>query len=1026
MISPGTRAFGLMVLFGAFLLGVLGSARAEKTDLVLREGTNFAAALSPADGSFVLDLQGTLWRLPAEGGRATAMTDGLGDDRLPHFSSDGTRLVFQSFRNGTWDIWAIDTDGAVGADGGDEAHGRNLTALTASRFDDREPVFSPDAARVAFSSDRSGNYDIWVLELETRELTQLTTDGASDYMPAWSPDGDALVFVSDRSESRTALYQLELSAAEPVPSPVLLLAFEQPIASPSYSPDGTRIALRVLDIGTARADAMGAVPIASRLVLVPTDVDGGGVAEDLDGPDDVFPFRVEWASASALVYTAAGQLWRQDLAAPGSARAVPFEVPVTLDRPSYERRKVEIRDGATARVRGLVRPVLARDGSKIAFAALGDLWTVSPSGGVPTALTRDEFLDSDPFWSPDSRSIVYSSDRGGTMDLWVKDVDRPPQDGGRRLTTDVGAELSPAWSPDGTRIAYVDERARLHVLSVESGTNEVLTEARRGVSQPTWSSDSIHVALSVHVPLSTRFREGYNRILVVNTRTRASRILDEVDRSIGSRDGDGPVWSPDGTMLAFAMDGGLWILPVSADGMPSGAPRQIVGEAVDFPSWSGDSQWILFVTPMGLKRVGLAGGRPERIELDLQYEIPAARGQLLLRDVKIIDGTGAPPREHQDVLIKGNRIERIGPTGRFVSEDLRTVEGNGRTLIPGLIEMHTHLSLPAWGSRHGKVWLAYGITSMRTPADSPYRVLEERESILSSRRVGPRVFFTGGTIDGDRIYYTGAHAIGDVEELAQEMQRAFDLQYDLIKTYVRLPDPLQKLVIEEAHRQGFYVTSHELYPAVAYGVDGIEHVAGTSRRGFSPKLTSLRRSYDDVIELVARSGVYYTPTVLIYGGWSLARAREPNLLEEDARFVALFPPWSRNRFLSASPPDDVDASLAAMAPIFSTVDALRERGARIIAGTDSPIIPYGFSLLLEIEQLSDAGLGPIEAIRSATGRAAEALGADDDIGTVEEGKIADLVLLAADPSEDIKNLRTTEIVIVNGRLLTVEQLLGRR
>ena len=83
-------------------------------------------------------------------------------------------------------------------------------------------------------------------------------------------------------------------------------------------------------------------------------------------------------------------------------------------------------------------------------------------------------------------------------------------------------------------------------------------------------------------------------------------------------------------------------------------------------------------------------------------------------------------------------------------------------------------------------------------------------------------------------------------------------------------------------------------------------------------------------------------------------------------------------------------------------------------------------MLLEIEQLSDAGLGPIEAIRSATGRAAEALGADDEIGTVEEGKIADLVLLAADPSEDIKNLRTTEIVIVNGRLLTVEQLLGRR
>ena len=205
--------------------------------------------------------------------------------------------------------------------------------------------------------------------------SELTTDGASDYMPAWSPSGDALVFVSERSESRTSLYQLELSAEEPAPLPVELLAFEQPIASPSYSPDGTRIALRVLDIGTAGADAMREAPTASRLVLVPTaGVVDAGLAEDLEGPDDVFPFRAEWASATVLVYTAAGQLWRQDLAAPESAAsAVPFEVSVTLDRPSYKRRKVEIRDGATARVRGLVRPVLARDGSKIAFAALGDV-----------------------------------------------------------------------------------------------------------------------------------------------------------------------------------------------------------------------------------------------------------------------------------------------------------------------------------------------------------------------------------------------------------------------------------------------------------------------------------------------------------------------------------------------------------------------------------------------------------------------------------------------------------------------------
>jgi len=197
-----TRARALVTVIVAVVvlpsgLGVR-SVMAEEIEVVLREGTNFAAAVSPADGSFILDLQGTLWRLPPEGGSAEALTDGLGDDRVPHFAPDGGRVVFQSYRSGTWDIWALDADGG------------NLTQLTESRFDDREPVFSPDGARVAFSSDRSGNYDVWLLDMETGSTTQLTTDEANDYMPAWTPSGDAVVFVSERSGTGTSLYRTRL------------------------------------------------------------------------------------------------------------------------------------------------------------------------------------------------------------------------------------------------------------------------------------------------------------------------------------------------------------------------------------------------------------------------------------------------------------------------------------------------------------------------------------------------------------------------------------------------------------------------------------------------------------------------------------------------------------------------------------------------------------------------------------------------------------------------------------------------
>jgi hypothetical protein len=242
----------------------------------------------------------------------------------------------------------------------------------------------------------------------------------------------------------------------------------------------------------------------------------------------------------------------------------------------------------------------------------------------------------------------------------------------------------------------------------------------------------------------------------------------------------------------------------------------------------------------------------------------------------------------------------------------------------------------------------------------------------------------------------------------------------MVKTYVRLPDPLQKKAVEEAHREGLFVSSHEVYPAVAFGVDGIEHVRGTSRRGYSPKVTELGRSYRDVVELIAQSGVYFTPTLGIHGGADWLCAREPGILE-DERFLSLFPAWYVKRYTSDAN-QDVARWQARIEPLLETVAAIAERDGKILAGTDAPIVPFGLSLLLEIELLVEAGLAPVDAIRSATSLAAEALGAEKDIGTVESGKLADLVILSADPSKDIRNLRETHQVVVGGRLVRVSQL----
>ncbi len=989
------------------LLPALGArAQEEKAsiEVILEEGTNFSLSLSPDESRLVIDLQGTLWLLPVEGGEAQGLTDGLGDDRLPDWSPDGETIVFQSFRNGTWDIWSVAADGT------------NLVPLTKGPFDDREPVWSPDGRAIAFSSDRSGNYDLWVLDIESGMTSRVTENSANDSMPAWSPDSAFLAFVSDRG-NRGEAELVKIHVVDGIEAPIA--SFEGEVSSPSWSGDGQSIVLRHVEqqartmMGTRFDEGM-----RSDLLSVPME---GGEPTPLSAGEDVFPFRVSWAGKGDICYTSDGKIRR--LTSEGEIHVIPFQAKVQLDRAGYRRRSFEDPEpGEIIPARGIVRPVVSPDGSKLAFTALGDIWVVPAAGGVPTPLTRDEFLDSDPSWSPDGKFVVYASDRSGTMDLWVKDVESSPRSGERRLTAGAGAEFSPAWSPDGNDVAFLDERYQLRIVSAVAGeVPRVVYETKRWAGLPSWSADSRHVTMAVHEPFSTRFREGFNRILVVSVESGESRLLELPERGFGSRDGDGPVWSPDGRKMAFALDGGLWVLPVTLGGQPDGPLERVVDEAVDFPSWYPDSKSLIYIATDSMKKVALGEGSPEKIPVHLEYQVPANSAKMLIRGARLIDGTGAPPQDNMDILIEGNRIQSVEPGGTEPEEDVRIIDASGKTILPGLIESHTHLSLPAWGSRHGKVWLAYGVTSIRTASAPIFRILEEKESILAGRRIGPRIFFTGFSFDGDRVYYPGSLAIESEEELDRELGRAFGLDFDLVKTYVRLPDALQEKVVTQAHDRGIPVTSHELYPAVAYGVDGIEHIWGTSRRGFSPKVTELRRSYQDVVELISKSGVYFTPTVLIMGGFDAVQKHEPELLR-DARHSNLFPPWALFQE-SPSPTSEVGDRREILRPYLDTIKRISSGGGNVLAGTDSPIVPYGLSLILEVELLSEAGLGPLEAIRSATQLAARALGAERDLGTIEPGKLADLVILSDDPSRDIKNLRTTQMVVLNGRLVTLGQLL---
>ncbi|NNL30894.1 MAG: amidohydrolase family protein, partial [Gemmatimonadetes bacterium] len=316
---------------------------------------------------------------------------------------------------------------------------------------------------------------------------------------------------------------------------------------------------------------------------------------------------------------------------------------------------------------------------------------------------------------------------------------------------------------------------------------------------------------------------------------------------------------------------------------------------------------------------------------------------------------------------------------------------------------------------------SYGVTTVRTPSADPYEMVEVRESRAVGRRIEPRTFGTGSTVDGSRIYYAGAPALTSHGQVDLAMAQAEDLSFDLLKTYVRLSDPVQRRVIDDAHALGLPVTSHELYPGVAYGADGVEHVKGTSRRGYSPKVSDLNRSYQDVVGLLAASGMTMTPTVGIYGGYAVV-SQDDASLSEDRRLEA---------FAMRPPPRGGDASdltvrRRLVRDMASLARRIVEQGGTVVVGTDSPINPSGISLVAEMQILVEyGGMTPLDVLRATTSISAQAMGYGHALGTVAAGRLADLVVIGADPLTDIRAVRDVRYVVSDGRVYTLDELLQR-
>ncbi|GII65383.1 amidohydrolase [Sphaerisporangium krabiense] len=949
----------------------------------MTEGTSMAVTATSGGETIVMDLQGRLHTLAGSGGTAKALGDPFLDPFWPRLSPDGRNVAIQSFADGMFHIWTVSLK--TGA----------AKQITTGEYDDLQPAWSPDGSKIAFSSDRQGGADIWTVDVATGGVKRVTTAAAQESQPTWSPDGKSIAYVRDNLIESVDLATGALTTLVPNRTGAL--------AAPSWSPDGGRIAFLRTESG------------ARRLKVATTS----GQETAVGDLTDVFPFPPSWISADELLYAGNGKIVVSK-AATGETRRVPFSATFTLNRPVYDRKDYDFDSSRRRPVRGIVGPALSPDGRTVLYKALNDLWLQPVTSGHATKLTDDSFYEIDPVWSRDGKKIAYASDKAGTMDIWVRDVAGGQE---RRVTSLAGAEIAPAWSPDGKRLAFQDQGGKTYVVAADGGAPAEVLGTRSAPGRPSWSADGRTLALAVTAA-------SRNQIELVNVDGRTSKVVEPAAwRSISVRGDDGPAWSPDGKWFAFIMETTLWVLPVNPDGTPAGPAKQLTRKPSDAPSWSGDSKTLLYLENGELRTISRDGGSARAIQTGVSYSPEEPKERVVIHAGNLWDGKSDSLRRDVDVTVVGNRIVDVSPHRGRHPRGWKVIDASNQTVMPGLIDIHYHQQLQSkfYGDRQGRLLLSYGITTTRSTGDQAYRAVEDREAAQAGARIGPRHFLTGEMLEGTRFSWEFSRPVMNEQQLDLEFSRAKALDYDLMKTYMRFPHRLQAEVAERGHKLGIPTTSHYLNPGIAFGVDMQEHLSGPTRWGFSfSRNASQGVMYDDVVKLLGQGGFPLSTTIFA----SSALLADDPAMVEDPRIKALYTGWEQDNIVAelkcaqGTGPCGFLAGSAAGAKL--SVEQLKKvlaAGGTVLAGTDGPIDNPAVSLHLNLRSMVKYGISPLQTLQSATLLNARALGIERDLGSVERGKLADLMFIDGDPLADISTLANVRGVMTNGTVHYVTDLL---
>tara|TARA_R110002012_G_scaffold67015_1_gene174813 strand:+ start:7776 stop:10973 length:3198 start_codon:yes stop_codon:yes gene_type:complete len=1016
-------------------------ATVKQVPISVDEGSWIDVDVSPDGGSITFSLLGDIYTMPISGGTPTRIAEGMAWEVQPRFSPDGKRIAFTSDRGGGDNIWIMNRDGS------------DKKQVTKEEFRLlNQPSWSPDGryvvAKKHFTTGRSlGTGEIWIYHVSGGGGVQLVKKPSEKHQkelgePIYAPDGKSVYFTRNitpgatfiyAQDSNSDLFNIEKYDLETAETSTAVSGLGGSVR-PSPSPDGKKIAFVRRELTQSKLYVKDLESGIERKIYDDLDQD----VQETWAVTGVYP-NMDWTPDSReIIFWAGGKIRR--VAADGSSSSViPFRVSDTRGVSNAPHPQIPVApDSFTTKMPRFA--TVSPDGRTVVFESLGKLYTKPMASGTAKRLTSGSELELFPSWSRDGRTIVYV----GWTDTGLGEIRTVSAGGGspRTVTNRAGHYARPHFSPDGKTIVF---------------------EMKEGgyLTSPNWSADEGVYRVSAAGGAPVRVMKGAAEPQYGATSDRIF-MLDSADdqRELISTDINGEakrvhakgeltndyIISPDGLNVAFRQSYEAYVMPLmpgtqAVEVSPSSKSlpvTRVSANGADYMNWSNDGQalhWsigpVVYTAQTNalFPNAPLAKDAPKyqpptsgvSLERTIAAEKPS--GTVALTGARIITMAGEDGGiiDNGVIVIRDNRILAVGPAGQVsVPAGAKTVDATGKTIIPGLIDAHAHGPQGTDELVPQQNWsliqnLALGTTTIHDPSSRASEIFVAGEMQRAGMILGPRIFSTGEIVYGAKAADVYAE-INNLDDALAHVRRLKAQGGHSVKNYNQPRREQRQQVVEAARQENMLVVAEG---GSLFGMDMALIADGNSTLEHNIPLEIF---YDDVVQMFSQSDTNYTPTLVVsYGG-----------LAGDPYWRQATNVWE-NPLMVHTPPALLAADTArrVTAPESNFVDDDNAREAKKLAdaGVKVSIGAHGQQAGIgshwELWSFVRGGMTPLEALSAGTITSARSLGMDAEIGSLEVGKLADLLVLNADPTVDIRNSDKIDRVMLNGRLydpLTMNEL----